>query len=53
MKGYPQPLSEAFCYSSPESPTAGSYRWVKRAQARAKDRGSRRREVPHDGKQRH
>ena len=28
MKGYPQPLSEAFVYSSPEGPAAGSFRWI-------------------------
>ncbi len=30
MKGYLQPLSEDFVYSSPERPRAGSFRWVQR-----------------------
>ena len=28
MKGWRQPLSEAFVYSSPERPLRGSYCWV-------------------------
>lgn len=35
MKGWRQPLSEAFVYSSPERPLRGSYRWVA-AQTRLK-----------------
>ncbi|MEW8028094.1 MAG: hypothetical protein AB2792_02250 [Candidatus Thiodiazotropha sp.] len=29
MKFYRQPLSEEFCYSSPEKLTGNSFRWVR------------------------
>jgi hypothetical protein len=47
MNGYPQPLSEAFVYSSPERPVAGSFRWVRTLTGRARTSGRQQREVPH------
>lgn len=54
MKGYPQPLSEAFVYGSPEHPATGSFRWVPQRQAgHSRDRTERQREVPHAGRDKH
>ena len=53
MKGYPQPLSEAFVYGSPERLVPGSFRWMKRAKARSKGRDNPRLEVPRADKQQH
>jgi hypothetical protein len=51
MKGYLQPLSEAFVYSSPERPAGGSFRWVPRWRAAGtRDYIRRQREVPHAGR---
>jgi hypothetical protein len=51
MKGYLQPLSEAFVYSSPERPAIGSFRWVRRRQVgRTESRVKRQQEVPHAGR---
>lgn len=53
MKGYPQPLSEAFFNGSPERPVAGSFRWVKRTATRSRAQASQPQEVPHAGKDKH
>jgi hypothetical protein len=54
MKGYPQPLSEAFVYSSPERPASGSFRWVRQCKAALiRSRIKRQREVPHAGRDTH
>ncbi len=47
MKGRLQPLSEAFVYSSPERPLAGSFRWVKRKEAGAGGAKAQPQEVRH------
>ncbi|MEJ2465044.1 MAG: hypothetical protein P8045_04985 [Candidatus Thiodiazotropha sp.] len=53
MKGYPQPLSEAFVYSSPEHPAAGSFRWIgpppahPAAHSKMESSLSEKREIPH------
>ncbi|MEJ2454506.1 MAG: hypothetical protein P8103_10150 [Candidatus Thiodiazotropha sp.] len=47
MKGYPQPLSEAFVYSSPERPVGGSFRWVSPRTAPVRGQRRQHREVPH------
>lgn len=53
MKGYREPLSEAFFNGSPERPLAGSFRWVKRVATRSREQSSQLREVPHAGKDKH
>ncbi|MGD8910596.1 MAG: hypothetical protein PVF13_06650 [Chromatiales bacterium] len=51
MKGYLQPLSEVFIYSSPERPSTGSFRWVRQRQVgRTRGRIKRQQEVPHAGR---
>jgi len=53
VKGYPQPLSEAFVYSSPERPQAGSFRWVKREETGSQGAKARTPEVKHVPPRRH
>jgi hypothetical protein len=45
MKGFPQPLSEAFIYTSPERLRSDSYRWVGQGEVRAPSQRKRQKEV--------